>query len=316
MPASRRNSVLASLAQRLQPAVSRSTSRHTRALRAMRLIVWIGAALYALSFFLVCDERCSSAPGTEPDNARLGSAPFTRRFVLSEFWSMASRLGSTSPPPIALMALLISGLINPLSLATFLASFAISAPLTGYGSHSSSCCSLAESCSYAPVGTQPLAIWTRRRRRLLGGAIADPLDRALDLQVDALASGARWRSSSRADERSPPGLAIATRPDPLQPWSAHLWPVSRRPLCSFGSSSAHRCRRSRFRPRERSVRQPLPEFIERMSMGYQSERHRWNAILSHLGLKTIKLKKQTQPEQLQPGEMTRKDPRKKRSRRR
>jgi hypothetical protein len=50
-------------------------------------------------------------------------------------------------------------------------------------------------------------------------------------------------------------------------------------------------------------------------MAYQSEQHRWNAILSHLGLKTIKLKKRPQPEHLQPGEMTRKDPRKKRLRR-
>ena len=47
-------------------------------------------------------------------------------------------------------------------------------------------------------------------------------------------------------------------------------------------------------------------------MAYQSEQHRWNCILSHLGLKTIKLKKQRRPEQRQPGAMTRKDPQKKR----
>ena len=49
-------------------------------------------------------------------------------------------------------------------------------------------------------------------------------------------------------------------------------------------------------------------------MGYQSEQHRWNAILSHLGLKTIKLKKPTQPEQPQLGELAKEDLRKKRSR--
>ena len=94
-----------------------------------RLIVGIGAALYALSFFLAAtsDVHPLQITQTRDPVTADGSNPSLPGWMCAvyalfiPFWILGNGAQgqSASPPQIALIALLVTGLINPLFLATF-----------------------------------------------------------------------------------------------------------------------------------------------------------------------------------------------------
>ena len=93
-----------------------------------RLIVWIGAALYALSFFLAATSDVHPLQITQTRDA-VTDAPnpalpgwMCAVYALVVPFSVlvnGAQNQSASPSLLALIALLITGLINPLFLATF-----------------------------------------------------------------------------------------------------------------------------------------------------------------------------------------------------